>query len=172
MAALPAWPGQRRADVVAGAFAQVGRVRALDDHLVDADHRDADVADRAHPRAGRPCVGAVIGGPVGKLVERRRFAERVADLRPLVSLWSWLRSADWVWASWMDVPQIWYAVKRRRTTPAPMRIRPEDVDDSAQRVTSGKSHGLEAGIPSHPAGPAGFPEWISPATVTRVPSGV
>ena len=38
-------PGQGRPDVVARPLAEVRRVRTLDDDLVDADHRNADVAD-------------------------------------------------------------------------------------------------------------------------------
>ena len=46
--------GQGRAGVVARALAEVGRVRALDHDLVDADDRDPDVADRL------PSAGAVV----------------------------------------------------------------------------------------------------------------
>ena len=58
---------ERRADVVARALAQVGRVGALDDDLVDADHRDADVADGLALGRVLAVVGAVTGGPVGSL---------------------------------------------------------------------------------------------------------
>jgi hypothetical protein len=72
--------GHGRADVVAGAFAQVGRVRALDDNLVDADHRDADVANGlALARGDRVRRGD--RGARRKLVERSRLGQFVADLR-------------------------------------------------------------------------------------------
>ena len=71
-----AW--ERRSRVVARTLAEVRRVRAFDDDLIETDHRDPDVADRvALGRGSR--MGRSDGGPRRQLVERRFLGQRVAN---------------------------------------------------------------------------------------------
>ena len=100
-------PGQRRSDVVARALAQIGRVGALDHDLVDADHRDPDVADGvALGRCGRG-GGGHRAAPSAACRARTPAPGRGGSASLFVSCASWVRSPDCVWASCTEVPQIW-----------------------------------------------------------------
>ena len=67
----PARARQRRPRIVAGAEAQVGRVRARDDDRRDPDRGDADAAQRL----------PVVGAPVAARAPRRRAAGRASRSR-------------------------------------------------------------------------------------------
>ena len=67
----------------------------------------------------------------------------------------------------MEVPQIWYAVKRSSSDAGPDEDPPEDVDDPAERATPGRDRlGRQGDRTPVPFG------WLYAWTVTRVPSGV
>ena len=169
--ALPPCPGTACRCSARGLFAGQG-VRALDDHLVDPDDGDADIAD-GFALWGSPVLGAVTGGPVGILSRAAASARAWRISWLFVSDSSVLRSWFWVCDSWIDVPQIWYAVKRSTRTPAPIRIFP--VIETAWRTSDLERLGRSGmGTRSAPEPLLLTPEGARAyaATVTRVPSGV
>ena len=141
MAALPALPGQRGAGVVAGALAQVGRVRALDHDLVDADDGDADVADRVALGWVPSVRGAVTGGPVGSLSRATTAARAWRTSALLVSVWSWVRRPD-LGVGLLDggAPDL-VRREQEKQDADPDEDPPGDVDDPSKRRHRGQRLG-------------------------------
>ena len=162
---------ERGADVVARPLPQVGRVRALDHHLVHADHGDPDVTDRItlgrilcvrrrHRRPRRQAVERVgVVDDVAQLLVGRLLRQGGAQRRLGVRLLEG------------GAPDLVHGEEEEDDS-RPHQDAARDVEGAAERGHGGKAYGGEAGIPSHPPGPAGCPRVDQPSTVTRVPSGV